>query len=61
MSRLRTIVLSNFAGAGWSALMCACLHPVDIHIMGIESYGLVGFYVILVGLMQVLDLGLTPR
>lgn len=60
MSRLRTIVLSNFAGAGWSALMSLAFIPVYIRLMGIESYGLVGFYVILIGLMQVLDLGLTP-
>ena len=47
-------------GAGWSVLMGLAFVPLYIRFMGIESYGLIGFYLILLGIIQVLDLGLTP-
>ena len=34
--------------------------PFYIKLLGIEAYGLVGFYVTLLAALQVLDLGISP-
>jgi O-antigen/teichoic acid export membrane protein len=51
---------ANFAGNGWSALMQLVCIPLYIKFMGIEAYGLIGFYIMLQALLQVLDLGVSP-
>ena len=58
MSDLKSNLLANFAGLGLPTLLQLALVPVYIRLMGIESYGLIGFYVMLLTMMQVLDLGL---
>ncbi len=37
----------------------ACV-PLYIHFLGVEAYGLIGFYVMLQTMLQVLDLGVSP-
>ncbi|MBK9243950.1 MAG: oligosaccharide flippase family protein [Burkholderiales bacterium] len=59
MSRLGLNVLANFAGQFWSALMGVLFIPIYIHLMGIETFGLVGFFVTLQALAMVFDLGLA--
>lgn len=56
----RFSLIANFAGTGWSALSQVICIPLYIKFMGIESYGLIGFYVMLQAMLQVLDLGLSP-
>jgi O-antigen/teichoic acid export membrane protein len=51
---------ANFAGVGWSALMQIACVPLYLKFLGIEAYGLVGFYLMLQAILQVLDFGLTP-
>lgn len=58
MTDLKSNLLANFAGLGLPTLLQLALVPVYIRLMGIESYGLIGFYVMLLTMMQVLDLGL---
>jgi len=58
MTDFKSNLLANFAGLGLPTLLQLVLVPVYIRLMGIESYGLIGFYVILLTMMQVLDLGL---
>lgn len=60
MSSLKLHLLANFVGRGWSALMGLAFVPLYIKFMGIEAYGLIGFYVVLQGALQILDFGLTP-
>lgn len=60
ISRLKLNLLANFAGQGWSALMGLAFIPLYIRLMGIEAYGLVGFYLTLQGVLQILDFGLSP-
>ena len=60
MSGLRLNVLSNIASAGWLALLQIVLVPIYIALLGIEGYGLIGFYLTLLGNVRTLDLGLTP-
>jgi len=51
---------ASFAGTAWSgAVQLACI-PAYIKLMGIEAYGLIGFYLVLQAMLQVLDLGLSP-
>ncbi len=60
MSRLAVNILANLAGQGWSIIISLLVIPLYIRFLGIEAYGLIGFYVMLQALSQVLDLGLSP-
>lgn len=59
MSFLKRNIIANFAGQGWSALMTLAFVPLYIKFLGIEAYGLIGFFAMLQGALQVLDLGLS--
>jgi O-antigen/teichoic acid export membrane protein len=57
---LRQNILSNFVGQGWSFLVGMIAVPFYIRFLGIEGYGLVGFYGALRAVFNsFLDLGLT--
>jgi O-antigen/teichoic acid export membrane protein len=56
---LKRNVLANFGGSAWSALMNLAFVPLYIKLMGVESYGIVGVFASLVGMLVVLDLGLS--
>jgi O-antigen/teichoic acid export membrane protein len=60
VSGFKLDLFANFAGTGWSAVMQLAFVPLYIKFMGIEAYGLVGFYLMLQAMLQVLDLGLSP-
>jgi len=59
MSPVRRNIVANAIGSGWTALLLLSFVPLYIHFMGVESYGLVGFFVTLQVLFSVFDLGLT--
>ena len=59
MISLKRNIIANLAGSGWVALMSFTFIPFYIHFMGIESYGLVGFFMSLQAVLFILDLGLT--
>jgi len=59
MNQFKRNLIANFAGKGWSALMGIVFIPLYIKLMGIESYGLVGFFTTLQAVFVLLDLGLT--
>ncbi|HEY3274286.1 MAG TPA: oligosaccharide flippase family protein [Methanocella sp.] len=52
-------LLANFTGKGWTALMTFALVPLYIGLLGVEAYGLIGFYVTLQVAFSLLDLGLS--
>ena len=60
MARLRTNIVANIGGQGWAALVQIAFVPLYLKFLGIEAYGLVGFYTVIQGILQVLDLGLSP-
>ena len=60
MSRVKTNFFANLAGSGWTALVGLACTPLYIRFLGMEAYGLIGFYFMLQGVIQILDLGLTP-
>jgi len=55
--RLKTNILANLAGQGWSMLLQLILVPLYLHLLGIEAYGLVSIYVMLSATVQIFDLG----
>jgi O-antigen/teichoic acid export membrane protein len=60
MSRLAVNTVANLAGQGWSVLISLVAIPLYLKFLDLEAYGLIGFYVMLQTLAQVLDLGLSP-
>ena len=58
MSIVKRNIIANFAGQGWAALMGLVFVPLYIKFLGIEAYGLIGFFAMMQGAFQILDLGL---
>ena len=59
MTLLKRNIAANFAGNIWQAIMGLVFIPLYIKFMGIESYGLVGFFVTLQAMFILLDMGLS--
>lgn len=57
--KLSTNIIANLIGRIWIAGIGIIMVPLYIKFLGIESYGLVGFYGTLVGSLNILDLGLS--
>ncbi len=60
MNPFSSNLIANFTGASWSALVQLACVPLFVRFLGVEAYGLVGFYIMLQASLQVLDLGLSP-
>ncbi len=58
VSSLKANVLANLTGQGWIALVQLVVVPIYLNLLGVEAYGLIGFYATLLVTIQVLDLGL---
>ncbi len=58
ISKLKLNVLANFAGKGWAAIMGLAFVPFYIKFLGVEAYGLIGFYVIIQAVFVFLQFGL---
>ena len=59
MSTVGRNIAANFAGQLWSALMGVVFIPAYIHLLGLESFGLIGFFLTLQALALVFDLGMA--
>ena len=55
---LKANVVANLAGNGWVAVLQLVCLPVYVHLLGVEAYGLIGFFAALQTLVRVLDFGL---
>lgn len=51
-------MIANLAGRAWTMGLGVVFIPVYLHFLGIEAYGLVGFFATLQGVLGFLDLGL---
>jgi O-antigen/teichoic acid export membrane protein len=60
VSRFSTNLAANFLGVGWLALAQLVCIPIYIRLLGMEAYGLIGFFVTLQAALQIFDLGLSP-
>lgn len=58
--RLKDNLLAGFANSIWSALVNIIAVPLYLTYLGIEAYGLIGFFVTTQALLQLLDMGLAP-
>ena len=59
LTRIKKNIVANFLGNSWTALVTLAFVPLYIRFMGIEAYGLVGFFAVLQGVFSLLDLGLS--
>jgi len=53
-------LLSGFASSGLSALLGFLFVPIYIKYLGIESYGLIGFFATMQAVLALLDMGIAP-
>jgi O-antigen/teichoic acid export membrane protein len=53
-------LVANYIGQIWSAVMSIAFIPLYIKYLGIESYGLIGLFGMLLTWLGILDLGMTP-
>lgn len=53
-------LLAGFASSAWSALVMLAVVPLYLKYLGIEAYGLIGFFATTQALLQLLDMGLAP-
>jgi len=59
MSPLKLNIIANFVGKAWTALMSLAFVPLYLHFLGIEAYGLIGFFATLQAVFSLLDMGLS--
>ncbi len=57
---LKGNIAANYASQLYMAVVNMAMVPLCVKYMGVEAYGLVGFYALLQAWFQLLDLGLTP-
>lgn len=56
---VRKNLVANYFGQGWAALIGLAFIPVYIHYLGVEGYGLIGFYALLQTVFVLVDSGLS--
>jgi len=59
LSTLKINIIANVLGGAWIAFLTVVITPLQVHILGIEAYGLVGLIAILQVVLGALDLGLS--
>lgn len=59
MTSIKKNIVANLVGKVWAATIALLLIPQYIKYLGIESYGLIGFYSTLSGSLALLDFGLS--
>lgn len=53
-------LIAGLANSIWSALIGLAVVPIYLKYLGIEAYGLIGFFVTTQALLQLLDMGMAP-
>lgn len=56
---VRRNIVANFFGSAWQTLVSLIFIPFYVKILGIESWGLIGLFFALQGVLSVLDMGLS--
>lgn len=56
---VRKNLIANYLGQGWAALIGLAFIPVYIQYLGVEGYGLIGFYALLQSAFVLIDSGLS--
>jgi O-antigen/teichoic acid export membrane protein len=56
---VRRNTIANVAGRGWSAILGFLFTPLYVQLLGVESYGLIGFFATLQAVFMLVDMGLS--
>ncbi|MBT8583026.1 oligosaccharide flippase family protein [Polynucleobacter paneuropaeus] len=56
---LKKNIIANFFGQGWVAVMGFAFIPQYIKYLGIEAYGLIGFYAVMQSWLTLFDMGIS--
>jgi len=59
LSRLGRNISANILSNGWSTALLLLLTPLYVSFLGVESYGLIGFYTSWVAILGILDTGIS--
>lgn len=59
MAKLKSNILFNFLGSGWQGVLTLAVTPVQVHILGVEAFGLIGLITVLQVLLGSLDFGIA--
>lgn len=57
---MKKVLISGYLAQGYISFVGIALMPAYLYYMGIEAFGLVGFFLMLQGWLQLFDLGFTP-
>ncbi len=57
--RVRNNIIANYISKGWNVVSVYFFVPIYLQFLGIEAYGLVGFYLVLQAVLTFADMGLT--
>jgi len=60
MTSLKTNFISNLLGSGITAIIQIAVMPVYLRYLGVDGFGLIGFFATLSSIALVFDMGLTP-
>lgn len=59
-SSLKVTLIVSYISQGYTSLIGIILMPIYLYYMGIEAFGLIGFFLMLQNWLQLFDLGLSP-
>jgi O-antigen/teichoic acid export membrane protein len=59
MSKVKNNIIANYFGSVWQMAMGVLFVPLYIRFLGIESYGIIGFFASLQAALFILDMGLS--
>lgn len=57
---LKRNLIANYLGQGWTGFVSLAFIPVYVGYLGVESYGLIGFFGMLTSWLSLVDAGMTP-
>ncbi len=58
--RLNRNLIAGIGDSAWTAILTLAVIPLYLKFLGVEAYGLIGFFVTLQSIFLLLDLGLAP-
>jgi len=58
MPSLKYNIIANYIGRAWTSILGLLFIPIYLKFLGIEAYGLVGFYMALSSIIGIFDLGI---
>ncbi len=53
-------LIAGLVNSAWTAIIGLAVIPLYLNLIGLESYGLIGFYTTLLSVLLLLDMGLAP-